>query len=119
MRLRTVAVSAVLVLGAGVAATACSSPDGGPASEGKSARTAVRPATADPCAVRHPDAKDCVVEMPADLEIETARGVSGTPHLEDPEAGASSEGSPTPAPDPGFAETEIGEPADSGVPTLP
>ncbi|ASY35382.1 hypothetical protein STTU_5263 [Streptomyces sp. Tu6071] len=117
MRLRTVAVSAVLVLSAGVTATACSSSDSGPASEGKPARTAVQPAAADPCAERYPDEKDCLVEMPADLEMGEARLASGPPPL-DSRADAS-EGSPTPAPDPGFAEVEIGKPAGSEGPSLP
>ncbi|EFK99269.1 predicted protein [Streptomyces sp. SPB78] len=112
MRLRTVAVSAVLVLSAGVTATACSSSDSGPASEGKPARTALQP-----CAERYPDEKDCLVEMPADLELEEGRLASGPPPLAS--RAEASEGSPTPAPDPGFAEVEIGKPAGSEGPSLP
>jgi hypothetical protein len=61
MRLRTVAVSALLVLGAGLAATACSSSDDAPAST--------------------------EVEMPDDLEIGVATPASEGPKAAPAEAG--------------------------------
>ncbi|NEA41790.1 hypothetical protein [Streptomyces sp. SID11385] len=100
MRLRTVAVSAVLVLGAGLTATACSSSENGPASEGTGGHTVVRPAAADatpldptdptdpddpcaePLAEGLTDEADCVVEFPEDLVIEEGKPAgSERPHL--------------------------------------
>ncbi|MEU6440935.1 hypothetical protein [Streptomyces sp. NPDC047046] len=88
MRLRAVAVSAVLVLGAVLTATACSSSDSGPASGGTGDHTVVRPAAATgapvdptdpdgPCAEPLTegltDEADCVVEFPEDLVIEEGK----------------------------------------------
>ncbi|WP_431032953.1 hypothetical protein ACQYWQ_06545 [Streptomyces sp. P6-2-1] len=116
MRLRTVAASAVLVLGAGVTATACASSDGGPASEGRTGHTAVRPVDADPCAAADPGPA-CSFEAPADWTIEEAKPRSGPP--DGFPRDASPEGSPTPAPDPGYAQIDIGEGTAASPPVLP